>query len=117
MIIISEEDLNAYEEKLEVEKRQEERDLSNRMLQESIFLSHYKKEDSPFKCTICNLRFASKRNLIRHGKNVHEKKRFKCDLCDKIYKASVNLTYHKRKVHNIFIKEEQKHIENDHFPQ
>ena len=104
MLIISEEDLNVFEEKLEEEKRQEEKDLTNRMLQESIFLSHYKKEDSPFKCTICNLRFVSKRNLIRHGKNVHEKKRFKCDLCDKIYKASVHLSHHKRDVHNIFSK-------------
>ena len=82
-MIITEEDLKVYEEKLEEEKHKEEK-------------------AKPFVCTICNLSYRRKGCLNRHDKKVHEMKRFKCDLCDKIYREKNNLTIHKRDVHNLF---------------
>ena len=82
-LLIAEDDLKIYEEKLEEEKSREEK-------------------AKPFVCTICNLSYNSKNSLNRHDKIVHELKRFKCDLCDKIYRNKRDLTIHKRDVHNSF---------------
>ena len=82
-LLIAEDDLKIYEEKLEEEKSREEK-------------------AKPFVCTICNLSYSRKDSLNKHDKKVHEMKRFKCDLCDKIYREKVNLSFHKRDVHNIF---------------
>ena len=84
-MLITEKDLKVYEEKLEEKKKKE--------------VSHYNEPFKPFKCTICNLRFASKRGLTRHGKSIHDVKRFECELCHKIFNGRDNLTYHMRQIH------------------
>ena len=87
-MLITEKDLKVYEEKLEEKKKKE--------------VSHYNEPFKPFKCTICNLRFASKRGLTRHGKSIHDVKRFECELCYKIYNGRDNLTYHMREIHKFY---------------
>ena len=83
-MLITENDLKVYEEK----KKKE--------------VSQYNKLYKPYKCTICNLRFASKRGLTRHHKSIHDVKRFECELCYKIYNGRDNLTYHMREIHKFF---------------
>lgn len=116
-MIITEEELRVYEEKLE--KRKEVKDLSQ-----------YNKVNKPYKCTICNLKFASKPYLNRHDKNIHDLKRFECEICYKIYNGREKLKCHMRQIHNIYANQCQqcglkvrnkaclmKHIKNDHTSQ
>ena len=110
-ILISEEDLKVFEEKLEKEKLKEDIALSmgnicnvpysrkGALDYQEIDVKRVKKVlKKPFKCTICDLSYTKRDSLDRHDKKVHEMKRFRCDLCDKIYKEQGNLSIHKRDV-------------------
>ena len=114
-MLIYEEDLKVFEEKLEKEKLKEDIALSignicnvpysrkGALDYQEIDVKRVKKVlKKPFKCTICDLSYTKRDSLDRHDKKVHEMKRFRCDLCDKIYKEQGNLSIHKRDVHNIF---------------
>ena len=54
-----------------------------------------------FQCTLCTIRFQSKRRLVRHIMIKHEKnvKKFKCELCDFESHYKISMQHHKAGVH------------------
>ena len=51
-------------------------------------------------CERCGKTFTAKRNLVRHIKNVHEKReKFECDICKKSFSRIDNLQNHKNEIH------------------
>jgi hypothetical protein len=54
----------------------------------------------PFKCTHCDKRFSTRRNLISHSQGVHNDLReHQCRDCNKAYKRSQALIRHRLLVH------------------
>ena len=53
----------------------------------------------PFKCKICEDRFADKSGMNRHVKSAHEGKKFECQLCYKLFSAKYTLNGHILSVH------------------
>lgn len=56
----------------------------------------------PIKCTKCNVRFKSTRNVHRHMERMHSEtksKHFQCCLCKKVYQTKSNHDVHYRKKH------------------
>ncbi|ODM87081.1 putative zinc finger protein, partial [Orchesella cincta] len=56
---------------------------------------HYHTGEKPFKCTICNKRYATAHTLKVHKLSVHEgQKPFSCNLCGKCFAQHHSLTSH-----------------------
>ena len=65
-------------------------------LKNHISLVHEGKK--PFKCSICNVRFAQNQGLKKHIAAVHEgKKPFKCSICDDSFTQIGSMNRHKKK--------------------
>ena len=58
------------------------------------------KELKPFKCSVCDVKFANKQQLKKHTERVHEgMKPFKCSICDYKTAYQKSLKIHKEKIH------------------
>ena len=56
--------------------------------------------DGEFKCQTCEKKFASKRNLRRHVRRIHENQTMhECGICEKKYTLQENLRRHIRHIH------------------
>ena len=53
----------------------------------------------PYRCTMCDEKFAFSSNLRKHIKSVHEGK-YKCDRCDSTFAESRSLKVHSDRVHD-----------------
>ena len=58
------------------------------------------KENRPFACECCELRFTTKQFLQRHYMVHTEDRNFKCILCSNTYKYKKGLNRHYKKVHS-----------------
>ena len=56
--------------------------------------------DEEFKCQTCEKKFASKKNLRRHVRHIHENQTIhECGICEKKFTLKTNLRQHVRHVH------------------
>ena len=58
------------------------------------------RDNRPFGCNICELRFTTRQFLQRHFIVHTEKRSFKCIFCDNSYKYKKGLNRHYKKIHS-----------------
>ena len=51
------------------------------------------------KCELCSSEFNTKRSLIVHNQQIHERIRFSSEQCEKSYTSKQNLEHHMQSVH------------------
>lgn len=56
-------------------------------------------ENLPYHCIECELKFASKQNLMRHMRSSHGNRLYNCEECDSKFKKKSNLKHHMRVSH------------------
>ena len=67
-----------------------------------LFSSSVHEESKPFKCAICDTRFAENSDLNNHVGSVHEgNKSFKCVICDTRFAKKPELNTHVMSVHEV----------------
>ena len=57
------------------------------------------RENRPFSCETCNLRFTTKQFLQRHYMVHTDERQYKCSICENCYKYKKGLNRHYKKLH------------------